>query len=203
MCDILAGDWCQFDRGPLGNRRWAVTASAILLAGVGMSELAPGQDQSAAIAKDEVFARKILMDAIGRNMDEIEGMMASPKGVDMAEGREHADNISIMLMAFHLIRPESWGRNIHAEIFKRREQRRIRRAFLAHPDRLFRTVELAAWAYPVLAGKVQRKHRWAICRAAKRVAVRGRTQVFFTASANDDLVPNPLAICSPGAIQPV
>jgi cytochrome c556 len=81
-------------------RRWAVTAGAILLAGVGMSELAPGQDRSAAIAKDEVFARKILMDAIGRNMDEIEGMMASPKGVDMAEGREHADNISIMLMAF-------------------------------------------------------------------------------------------------------
>ena len=52
--------------------------------------------------------------------------------------------------------------------------RRIRRAFLVHPDRLFRTTELAAWVYPRLAGKPQRKHRWAICRAARRVATRVR-----------------------------
>jgi cytochrome c556 len=86
----------------LGRRKFimAVTAGAIMLAGVGMSELAPGQDRSAAIAKDAIFARKIMMDAIGHNMDEIETMTASPKGMDMAEGREHADNISIMLMAF-------------------------------------------------------------------------------------------------------
>jgi cytochrome c556 len=74
-------------------------AGAVLLAAFAMSELASGQDPST-VAKDAIFARKIVMDAIGHNMDEIEGMTASPKGVDMAEGREHADNISILLMAF-------------------------------------------------------------------------------------------------------
>jgi cytochrome c556 len=85
---------------PLHSPRTAVMAGAILLASVGMSTLAPGQDRSAAVVKDAIFARKILMVAIGHNMDEIEGMMASPKGLDMAEAGEHADNISIMLMAF-------------------------------------------------------------------------------------------------------
>src|SRR5262249_5441424 len=76
-------------------------ASAMLVAvALGASLAALGQDRGPAIAKDVIFARKILMDAIGRNMDEIETMTSSPKGVDMAEGREHADTISIMLMAF-------------------------------------------------------------------------------------------------------
>ena len=100
---------------PLPSPRTAVMAGAILLAGVGMSTLAPGQDRSAAIVKDAIFARKIVMVSIGQNMDEIEGMMASPKGVDMAEGREHADNISIMLMAFpHLFPADTnqWKPNV-------------------------------------------------------------------------------------------
>ena len=103
---------------PPRSPRTAVTAAAILLAGMGMNELALGQDRSAAIAKDAIFARKILMDAIGRNMDEIEGMMASPKGVHMAEGREHADNISIMLMAFpHLFPADTnqWKPNVERD----------------------------------------------------------------------------------------
>jgi cytochrome c556 len=103
---------------PLRSLRTALTASAILLAGIGMNELALGQDRSAAIAKDAIFARKILMDAIGHNMDEIEGMMASPKGVDMAEAGEHADNISIMLMAFpHLFPADTnqWKPNVERD----------------------------------------------------------------------------------------
>ena len=97
---------CVMHLLPFPSSRTAVTAGAILLAGVGMSTLAPGQDRSPAIAKDAIFARKILMVSIGQNMDEIEGMMASSKGVDMAEAVEHADNISIMLMAFpHLFPP--------------------------------------------------------------------------------------------------
>jgi hypothetical protein len=51
-------------------------------------------------------------------------------------------------------------------------QTRIRRAFIAHPRRLFRTAELVEWCYPRLTGKIERKHRWAICRAAAAVAVR-------------------------------
>jgi len=103
---------------PLRSPQTAVMAGAILLAGVGMSTLAPGQDRSAAIAKDAIFARKILMDAIGHNMDEIEGMMASPKGVDMAEAGEHADNISVMLMAFpHLFPADTnqWKPNVERD----------------------------------------------------------------------------------------
>jgi hypothetical protein len=65
-----------------------------------MSLLAWSQEQSTAIAKDAIFARKILMDTISNNMDEIETMAASDKGVNLTEGREHADTISVMLMAF-------------------------------------------------------------------------------------------------------
>jgi cytochrome c556 len=85
----------------LSSHRTALTIGAAVLAAsvLGLGLGASGQDQSGAIAKDAIFARKILMDAIGRNMDELEGMTASGK-VDLAEGNEHADNISIMLMAF-------------------------------------------------------------------------------------------------------
>ena len=103
---------------PPRSPRTAVTAAAILLAGMCMNELALGQDRSAAIAKDAIFARKILMDAIGRNMDEIETMMASAKGVDMAEASEHSDNISIMLMAFpHLFPADTnqWKPNVERD----------------------------------------------------------------------------------------
>jgi len=92
----------------------AVLAGSIL----GMSLAASGQDQSGAIAKDAIFARKILMDTIGTNMDELEGMTASAKGVDLAEGREHADNVSIMLMAFpHLFAASTnqWKPNVERD----------------------------------------------------------------------------------------
>ena len=65
-----------------------------------MSLLAWAQDRGAAIAKDAIFARKILMDTIGTNMDELEGMMASGKPINLTEAHEHADVISVMLMAF-------------------------------------------------------------------------------------------------------
>ena len=66
------------------------------------------QDQSAATPKDAIFARKILMDAISRNMDELEGMTSSGKVINLAEGHEHADAISVMLMAFpHLFPPST------------------------------------------------------------------------------------------------
>jgi cytochrome c556 len=79
-----------------------------VFAALGMSLLAWAQEQSAAIAKDAIFARKILMDTISNNMDELETMTTSDKGVNLTEGREHADTISVMLMAFpHLFAAET------------------------------------------------------------------------------------------------
>jgi hypothetical protein len=61
------------------------------------------------------LARKILMDAIGRNMDELEGMTSSGTAINLTEGREHADASSVMLMAFpHLFPPSTnqWRPNV-------------------------------------------------------------------------------------------
>src|ERR1700694_5956460 len=94
----------------LSSRRTGIMIGCALLAGgvLGLSVMAAGQDQRATIAKDAIFARKILMDTIGTNMDELESMKTSDKGVNIAEGHEHADNISIMLMAFpHLFAPST------------------------------------------------------------------------------------------------
>jgi cytochrome c556 len=91
---------------------------AVVLAAIGLSSLAAGQDQSATIAKDAIFARKILMNAIGTNMDELEGMVSSDKGINLTEGREHADNISVMLMAFpHLFAAATnqWKPNVERD----------------------------------------------------------------------------------------
>jgi cytochrome c556 len=57
-------------------------------------------------AKDTIFARKILMGAIDMNMDEIETMLAPEGKLDLAEGQEHSETISTMLMAFpHMFPP--------------------------------------------------------------------------------------------------
>lgn len=55
-----------------------------------------------------------------------------------------------------------------------RIQRRVWRAFMTHPGREMTTAELAAWCYPRMTAKPLRKHRWAIVRAAARVAERVR-----------------------------
>jgi hypothetical protein len=55
-----------------------------------------------------------------------------------------------------------------------RVQRRVWRAFMTFPDVELTTADLARWAYPRLEGEPARKHRWAIVRAAQRVAMRVR-----------------------------
>jgi cytochrome c556 len=96
---------------PVSQPRHRVAAAigvALLAAGVvGTTFNALGQDQSAAVPKDVIFARKILMDAIGTNMDEIETMTGSGNEINLHEGREHADMISVMLMAFPHLFPAS------------------------------------------------------------------------------------------------
>jgi cytochrome c556 len=58
------------------------------------------QEQGVTPPKDTIFARKILMGSIDMTMDEIETMTTSGGALNLAEGQEHADIISIMLMAF-------------------------------------------------------------------------------------------------------
>jgi cytochrome c556 len=55
---------------------------------------------------DTIFARKTLMNTINSSMDEIEAMLAPGAKIESAEAREHADLISVLLMAFpHLFPP--------------------------------------------------------------------------------------------------
>ena len=76
-----------------------------------------GSGRSAATTKDVIFARKIMMDSIGNNMDEIDTMLQSGR-IDLIEGREYADMVSVMLMAFpHLFPPSSdqWKPNVERD----------------------------------------------------------------------------------------
>jgi cytochrome c556 len=91
------------------RRRTAAAIGCSLAAAVlATSWMASAQDQSAATAKDVIFARKTMMSAISDNMDQIETMIASGKKIDLDEGHEHADTMSVMFMAFpHLFPPSS------------------------------------------------------------------------------------------------
>ena len=78
--------------------------AAVLAVGVIAGTAALGQDLPP--LKDTIFARKVLMGAIDMNMDEIETTLAPEGKLDLAEGQEHAETISTMLMAFpHLFPP--------------------------------------------------------------------------------------------------
>jgi cytochrome c556 len=76
---------------------WPLLAFAVVLAG---ASLVRGQTPVSPPPKDTIFARKIMMGAINSKMDEIETMLAPNGTLDAAEAQEHADMISIMLMAF-------------------------------------------------------------------------------------------------------
>jgi cytochrome c556 len=86
---------------------------ALLFAGT-----AGAQDQSIATPKDAIFARKILMSSIGENMDAISTVLQSAKPLDLVDVREHADTISVMLMAFPHLFPAStnqWQPNVERD----------------------------------------------------------------------------------------
>jgi cytochrome c556 len=93
---------------------FAVAIAFALVSALVVGSAALSQDQSAAKPKDTIFARKILMSTIGTHMDEI-GTMAATGKIDLNEGREHADTISVMLLAFpHLFPPPTnqWRPNV-------------------------------------------------------------------------------------------
>ena len=85
---------------------------ALAIAILAMGFLAPvlvamGQDQSAATAKDVIWARKTLMASIGDNADRIASMI-SERSIDLHDAHENARNIAVMLTAFpHLFPPSS------------------------------------------------------------------------------------------------
>ena len=83
------------------------TLGVVMLGLVGVNSVATGQDQSAATPKDAIFARKILMDTVSLHMDELETMTGSPKAINLDEGHEHADIVSVLLQLFPHIFPPS------------------------------------------------------------------------------------------------
>src|SRR6266545_2979561 len=91
------------------NRMSAAACRGALAACVlAASPAALGQERAVPPAKDTIFARKTLMGAIDMNMDEIETMLSPEGQLNLAEGQEHADTISIMLMAFpHMFAPST------------------------------------------------------------------------------------------------
>jgi cytochrome c556 len=94
----------------LGTHYWiagAISVAVFAAGTLGIGSVALGQDQTAATAKDVIFARKVLMSSIGENMDDLD-IMVETKKVDVAHGAMHADTISVMLLAFpHLFPPAS------------------------------------------------------------------------------------------------
>ena len=88
-------------------------AVAVLALAAGCTAL--GQDKSAATPADTIFARKIMMDTIDNQMNEVEGMLAAADKLDLTEARDHADVISVMLMAFPHLFPSGtnqWQPNV-------------------------------------------------------------------------------------------
>jgi len=78
-------------------------------------ESAPGVAEVGRL-HDTVFARRILMAGIAFNMEEITAMLDTPGDLDLAGAREHAGEISTMLLAFgHLFPPGTDTRSRAAE----------------------------------------------------------------------------------------
>jgi cytochrome c556 len=87
----------------------ALVIACLGLAGglLATSFIAMAQDQSVASAKDVIFARKTLMSTLSDQFDQIEAMIATSK-LDLNDAHEHADTISVMMMAYpHLFPPSS------------------------------------------------------------------------------------------------
>jgi hypothetical protein len=93
--------------GPERSRtRIATLARRVVLAACFLGTASAALTQGLPPPKDTIFARKILMGSIDMNMDEIETMTAPDGTLNLGEGQEHADIVSIMLMSFpHMFPP--------------------------------------------------------------------------------------------------
>jgi cytochrome c556 len=78
-----------------------------ILTGAAFVVAAQAQSQSADTIKDVIFALKTVMSSLSDTMDKIEAMIQADK-INLAEGQDEANSISVMLMAFpHLFPPAS------------------------------------------------------------------------------------------------
>jgi cytochrome c556 len=105
-------------RSPFASVACIFACFALGLALAGTGRAARAQDQSVDTPKDTIFARKILMVTIDRNMDALEQMVRSEKPIEFDDAHEHADAISVMLLAFpHLFPPSTnqWRPNVDAD----------------------------------------------------------------------------------------
>jgi cytochrome c556 len=84
----------------------AAVGGCLAAALVGLVPIASAQDQSTASPGDAIVARKTMMDTLSDHMDQIEAMIAANK-INLKEANEHADTISVMLMAFPHLFPAS------------------------------------------------------------------------------------------------
>jgi cytochrome c556 len=85
------------------------------LAALLLASSAKAEDKAPSTLRDEIFARKILMDSIDEHLDAIDWILSAGTPIDLAKANEHADTISIMLMAFpHLFPPNTnqWRPNV-------------------------------------------------------------------------------------------
>lgn len=90
----------------LARRYRRVALSAAVLAMIGAAALAG--DRPSGAVKDEIFARKILMNAIDGQIDAIDWMVTSNKPFDLSEAIDRAGTVSAMLLALpHLFPPET------------------------------------------------------------------------------------------------
>jgi cytochrome c556 len=99
-------DVIAFKQFRSGSRR-VLAIGGCLAVLIGACLTASAQNQSAATPEDAIMARKTMMDSISDNMDQIEMMISTAK-IDVADAHEHADTMSVMLMAFpHLFPPST------------------------------------------------------------------------------------------------
>jgi cytochrome c556 len=100
-------------------RRVAALTIAICLGALVAHPGARAGDRSPTMGEthpaDVVLARRILMAGIGRNMDEITGLIEDAAAFNLGEAREQADVISTMLLAFpHLfpVETDNWSEKL-------------------------------------------------------------------------------------------
>jgi cytochrome c556 len=96
----LLGLIAALSLGAAGFDGTGLSVAGLDVTGLDVTGVAHAQDASLAPPKDTIFARKILMGFIDMNMDEIETMTVAGGKLDLAEGQEHADTISVLLMSF-------------------------------------------------------------------------------------------------------
>ena len=87
-------------------RRAALAAALLALAALWPGAIAVGQDDDTTV-RDVIWARKVLMAAVGERSDQIRAMI-SERDIDLERARGLARNISALLTAFpHLFPPAS------------------------------------------------------------------------------------------------